>query len=975
MEQKLIRIRGARVHNLKNISLDLPRDQLIVITGPSGSGKSSLAIDTLFAEGQRKYIESLSIHARQLLGQVEKPDVDLIEGLSPAIAIEQKSGSGDPRSLIATTTELYDHFRLLFAHLGVPHCPESGQRMEALTPSQIVDRVLELPPKSRLMILAPVVQNEKGAFQDVLERLAREGFVRVRVDGQVIELEPGRRYRLDPKLPHWIEAVIDRVIVDPASRTRIADSVELALRWGKGRVLFLYREPEGGQADQWKSFLATTMLMSPVTGKVYEPFTPRHFSFNSPLGACEACNGLGQQSAIDPDLLVQAPLKSLEEGALTVLEKAPRRLAMQYRQMVFGLAKSYQVSIEAPFEYLPQSFKDVLFWGNASQASHDGSQSGRYEGLVPILERLLEQSRSNAIRRWLEKFTSPRPCRKCRGQRLKAEVLAVTIGGEEARKRFGKWLPASDSDRPPIPGLSIMDLCALPIAKAKEFFEWLQVHDQYRQKVASEIINAIRRRLNFLCEVGLGYLTLNRETGTLSGGELQRIRLATQIGSGLTGVIYILDEPSIGLHPRDNERLIRTLKALRDQGNTVIVVEHDPGIIREADYVVDLGPGAGAQGGQVVAAGTVQELLKNPDSLTAKYLRGELTVPGQERRLSSPGDHGWLIIRGAKEHNLKNITVRFPLKALSCVTGVSGSGKSTLVDEILRRAVARRLYGSQERPGQFDELIGVEQIQRLVVVDQSPIGRTPRSNPATYTGIFDHIRELFAKLPAARIRGFNSSRFSFNVAEGRCHKCQGDGYIKLEMSFLPPVYVLCDSCEGKRYNRETLEVTYKGLNIADVLELSFEEAAHFFRNIPSIADICRMLCEVGLGYLKLGQPATTLSGGEAQRLKLAAELGRKSALHTLYLLDEPTTGLHFHDVARLMEVLYRLRDAGHTLIVVEHNLDVIKGADWIVDLGPEGGDEGGWVVAEGPPHVIASNPLSHTGRYLRQVLCQQEIPV
>jgi len=982
MATEFIRIRGARVHNLKNLSVDLPRDRLIVITGPSGSGKSSLAMDTIFAEGQRKYIESLSVHARQFLDQMEKPDVDYIEGLSPAIAIEQRTASGNPRSLIATTTEIYDYLRLLYAHIGQPHCPVSGQPMEALTPSQIVDRVLDLPRGSRVMILAPVVEGQRGAFQDVLERLVREGFLRARIDGQIVELEAGRRYRLNPRDVHQIEVVVDRVIVSPQSRSRIADSVEIALRWGKGRVRFLYQLPSRARSEEWEEIQATTKLMSPVTGQYYEPFTPRHFSFNSPLGACEVCNGLGQVPAIDPHLVVPDPTKSLAEGAIAPWEKAPKRLGVHYKRVVEALARSFGVSVEAPFQYLPEEFQKLLLWGSQGRPvlppSGGEGEAQPFEGVIPILERMLRESKSATVRRWLKMYTALRPCWACGGRRLKPEVLAVTLGGEEATRRFGSYLKWPESmggkPRPKIPGLSIMDVCALPIDRALEFFEWLPL-TEFQQKIAGDIIRGIRQRLRFLQQVGLGYLTLDRESGTLSGGEAQRIRLATQIGSGLVGVIYILDEPSVGLHQRDNDRLIRTLEYLRDLGNTVIVVEHDEETIRRADYIVDLGPGAGVMGGEIVAQGTLEEVLRSPRSLTARYLRRELTVPGPEHRLRPVGTKGWLEVIGAREHNLKNIHVRFPLGALTCVTGVSGSGKSTLVDEILRRALQRRLYGSGEPPGEHDEIRGAEQIHRIVVVDQSPIGRTPRSNPATYTGIFNEIRELFARLPAARIRGFKASRFSFNVREGRCQKCEGEGYIKLEMNFLPPVYVTCDACQGKRYNRETLEITYKGLNIADVLELTVDEAARFFRAIPSIAEACRTLSEVGLGYLKLGQPAPTLSGGEAQRLKLAAELSRKSTAHTLYILDEPTTGLHFHDIARLMEVLYRLRDAGHTLIVVEHNMDVIKGADWIVDLGPEGGEQGGWVVVEGPPEVVAECEKSYTGQYLRRVLEAERVQI
>jgi excinuclease ABC subunit A len=1011
MARDFIRIGGARVHNLKNLSLDIPRDKLVVITGVSGSGKSSLAFDTLFAEGQRKYMESLSAYARQFLDQMEKPDVDFIEGLSPAVAIEQRTAAANPRSLIATTTEIYDHLRLLYAHVGQPHCPVTGQPITAQTPSEIVDQILALPPRTRVMLLAPVVRGQKGEFRDVIERLGREGFVRARLDGHLVELSANVRFKLDPRQPHTIEAVVDRLLVDPAVRVRLSDSVETALKWGNGQVLVLsqipddgsrspdagYRMPDGGgrmpeggaaatssgirypASDSWTETLHSTRLYSPATGLSYEKPTPKHFSFNSPQGACPVCHGLGQKYVFDETLVVPDPDKSLEQGAIVPWRRGGKRMVVYYKSLLKGVAAHAGVSLETPFKNLPQEVQRLVLRGSGDtpieftfwRAGKQSRVARPFEGVLPNLQRLYTESESEFTRNRLKAFMALQPCDACGGQRLKPEILAVTLGGAEA----GTWSaepaphPASGIRHPasPIPGLSIMDVCALSVDAADEFFASLRL-GEFQQKIAGEIIREIRARLGFLKNVGLGYLTLDRESGTLSGGEAQRIRLATQIGAGLVGVLYILDEPSIGLHQRDNERLLETLCGLRDLGNSVLVVEHDAETIRRADYVVDLGPGAGVQGGEVVAAGTVAEIEAHPRSLTGRYLRGELSITPPGPPLKNLGERGWIEVVGARENNLRNLAVRFPVGALTCVTGVSGSGKSTLVDDILRRALARRLYGATDRPGTHDELRGIEHLGKLVVIDQSPIGRTPRSNPATYTGMFNDIRDLFARLPAARVRGYDAGRFSFNVRSGRCHKCAGDGLLKIEMSFLPPVYVTCEACGGRRYNRETLEITYKGLNIADVLDLTVDEAVNFFRAVPGIHDTCVTLAEVGLGYLRLGQPGTTLSGGEAQRLKLATELSKRQLGHTLYLLDEPTTGLHFHDIAKLLEVLFKLRAAGNTLIVIEHNLDVIKCADWIVDLGPEGGAEGGRIVAEGRPAHVAACAASHTGRYLRRVL-------
>ncbi len=972
MAKGFIKIGGAREHNLKNLTLAIPRDQLVVITGLSGSGKSSLAFDTIYAEGQRKYVESLSAYARQFLDQMQKPDVDFIEGLSPAIAIEQRSSGSSPRSIIATTTEIYDYLRLLFAHVGQPHCPESGVPISAQTTSQIVDKLLALPPKTRLMVLAPVVRDQKGEFRDVVERLGREGFVRARVDGELIELSANNgRVKLDPKQRHTIEAVVDRLVVDEKIRVRLGDSVETALRWGEGRLVALHQPGGAEPSPKWEETLHSNRNYSPATGKSYEPLTPKHFSFNSPAGACPVCHGLGQKLVFDEGLMVPDPEKSLEQGAILPWRRGGKRMVTYYKNLLRGVAQHYQQSLETPWKSLPDDFKKVLLHGSGeTEVEFQFWRAGKmsqikrpFEGVVPNLERLYQESESEFTRNRLKGFMSPEFCDACNGQRLKPEILAVTIGGADTDEQWK--IPGSKPAN--VPGLSIMEVCALSIDAADAFFAGLKL-TEFQQKIANEVIREIRARLGFLRNVGLGYLTLNRESGTLSGGEAQRIRLATQVGAGLVGVLYILDEPSIGLHQRDNERLLRTLTDLRDLGNSVLVVEHDEDTIRRADYILDLGPGAGIHGGEVVAAGTLAEVLATPRSLTANYLRGELSIAVPKKRIKPSNDRGWLEVLGAKENNLKDIDARIPLGTLTCVTGVSGSGKSTLVDDILRRALFRKFHGSKERPGAHRELRGYENLDKVIVIDQTPIGRTPRSNPATYTGMFNHIRDLFAKLPAARIRGYEAGRFSFNVKGGRCEKCQGDGLIRIEMHFLPPVYVTCETCNGRRYNRETLEISYKGMNIADVLGMTVDEAVNFFRAVPQIHEPCLTLADVGLGYIGLGQAATTLSGGEAQRIKLAAELSRRATGHTLYILDEPTTGLHFHDVAKLLEVLFKLRASGNTLLVIEHNLDVIKTADWVLDLGPEGGAGGGRIVAEGPPEQVARAPGSHTGQYLSRML-------
>ena len=853
MSKEFIRIGGAREHNLKNLTLNIPRDKLVVITGLSGSGKSSLAFDTIYAEGQRKYVESLSAYARQFLDQMQKPEVDFIEGLSPAIAIEQRSSGSSPRSIIATTTEIYDYLRLLYAHIGKPHCPDTGVPIVSQTTSDIVDKILALPPKTRVMLLAPVVRRQKGEFRDVIERLAREGFVRARVDGEFVELAADTRVKLDKKKFHTIEAVVDRLVIDNKIRVRLGDSVETALRWGEGVMFTLHQTPvesresrvEGTKArpapdsrpsaldaTEWQETLHSNKMCSPATGKSYDPPTPKHFSFNAPAGACPVCHGLGQKMIFDESLVVPDPEKSLEDGAVQPWRRAGKRMNIYYKAMLRSIAAHFGVSLETPWKNLPDDFKKVLLHGSGEdEVDFNFWRAGSlhtirrpFEGVLPNLERLFTESESEFVRNRIKPYMSPQFCDVCKGKRLKPEILAVRIGVESPQSVVHSPPSAETGNRRPrtrdsgliFPGLSIMDVCALSVESADEFFAGLKL-TEFEEKIAHEVIKEIRARLGFLKNVGLGYLTLDRESSTLSGGEAQRIRLATQIGAGLVGVLYILDEPSIGLHQRDNNRLLATLKGLRDLGNTVLVVEHDAETIRNADYIVDLGPGAGVHGGELVAAGTLPEILKNPNSLTAKYLTGELTIPIPKKRLAPAEERGWLEVLGARENNLRNIDARIPLGTFTCVTGVSGSGKSTLVADILCRALFRKFYGSKETPGAHRALRGYENLDKVIVIDQSPIGRTPRSNPATYTGMFNHIRDLFAKLPAAKIRGYAPGRFSFNVKGGRCEKCEGDGLLKIEMNFLPPVYVTCEVCGGKRYNRETLEITYKGKNIADVL--------------------------------------------------------------------------------------------------------------------------------------------------------------
>ncbi len=994
MPAQTIKISGARQHNLKNLHVEIPREKLVVITGLSGSGKSSLAFDTLYAEGQRRYVESLSAYARQFLDQMEKPDVDFIEGLSPAIAIEQRSAGANPRSTIATTTEIYDYLRVLFSAVGQPHDPLTGRPLSRQTPQQIVDQVLACEPATKIVVLAPLIENQPGEFRDVLEKLRREGFVRARIDGQMIELDRTEPIRLKKGERHTIEAVVDRLVARDGIRARLTDSIETALKWGGNRVIVLRQQPGDGVTERWSDGKANTPPLhhsstppgswaecrystdygNAETGFNLGELTPRHFSFNSHLGACPACHGLGTQLVVDPELMISDQTKTLAEGAITPWRRGTKRMRVYYRHLQDALIKHFNINEDVPFADLPDAFKAALYFGTNGKpvemqfgGSSDKSRAGGdkkitkpFEGLVPQMQRLYEQTESEFTRNRIRAFMTRETCKVCGGARLKPEILAVTI------RSVCVPLAQRNRDGRATLELNIHQFSQQTVEDALRFIADLDLTDQ-QQTIVTEVIREIQSRLQFLAEVGLGYLTLNRESGTLSGGEAQRIRLATQIGSGLAGVLYILDEPSIGLHQRDNSRLLGTLRKLRDLGNSVIVVEHDEETIRAADHIVDLGPGAGPRGGEIVAEGTLGDIARAKNSLTANYLSGRARIAIPKQRVQ-PRPDGWLTVVGAGENNLKKIDVSFPLGCLTCVTGVSGSGKSTLVDDILRRALFRHFYNSKDKPGAHKAIRGLEQIDKVVVIDQSPIGRTPRSNPVTYTGAFTPIRELFAQLPAARVRGYDAGRFSFNVKGGRCENCEGGGLIKIEMHFLPDVYVECEVCRGKRYNRETLEITYKGKNIADVLDLTVDEAARFFRNVPTIAEKLNSLLDVGLGYLRLGQAGTTLSGGEAQRVKLATELAKKATGRTVYILDEPTTGLHFADIEKLLEVLMKLRNAGNTIVVIEHNLEMIKCADWIIDLGPEGGEHGGEVIGSGPPERVTTIPASHTGQYLRVML-------
>ncbi len=968
MLNQVIRVVGARQHNLKNISVEIPRNELVVITGLSGSGKSSLAFDTLYAEGQRRYVESLSSYARQFLDQLQKPEVELIEGLSPAIAIEQRTAAANPRSTIATTTEIYDYLRVLYSAVGQPHDPETGDPIFRQTPQQIVDQILSWDAGTRLMVLAPVVENRVGEFRDVIEKLRRNGFIRVRIDGEIFDLAEHDRIRLDREKAHSIEVVVDRIVLKEEkdeSRRRLADSVEVSLRWGNNKVSVLNQPPDAAVGG-WQMAKFSTDFSNPETGYTMPRLTPRHFSFNSHLGACPHCHGIGSVLVCDAQLIITHPERPVNDGALANWHKGNRKVAALFENQLAAVAKHYGVNLSKAYEDLPVDFQEVIFNGSGDEEipwtiTTDGKKEKttfQFEGLVPQMERLYEETQSETTRRNIRRFMTNRRCNVCKGARLKPEILKVTL--------------SDDADEPL--ELNIQDFCALTVERARGFVDNLSLKPQQKM-ICQEVLREIRERLKFLGDVGLGYLTLNRESATLSGGESQRIRLATQIGSGLAGVMYVLDEPSIGLHNRDNDRLIETLKRLRDLGNSVIVVEHDEDTIRAADYIIDMGPGAGPRGGEIVSQGEVEHILEDTNSLTGQYLAGKLNIPVPRRRVRpmppTQFEQNWLTVKGARENNLKNIDAKFPLGCFTCVTGISGSGKSTLVSDILYKTLARSFYRAKEIPGKHDEILGINEIDKVVVIDQAPIGRTPRSNPATYTGAFAPIRDLFANLPSSRVRGYGSGRFSFNVKGGRCEACQGDGMIKIEMHFLADVFVPCEVCHGHRYNRETLEVTFKGKNIADVLEMTVDEAYTFFRNIPAIVEKLEALLQVGLGYLRLGQAANTLSGGEAQRIKIATELARKATGRTVYILDEPTTGLHFADIHKLLETLLKLRDAGNTLIVIEHNLEVIKCADWIIDMGPEGGEYGGRILVAGAPEHVAKCEESFTGKYLQRALAQE----
>jgi excinuclease ABC subunit A len=934
-------IHGAREHNLKNVTLDLPRDRLIVFTGLSGSGKSSLAFDTIYAEGQRRYVESLSSYARQFLGQMEKPDVDFIEGLSPAISIDQKSTSRNPRSTVGTTNEIYDYLRVLYARVGHPHCPKCGRPIGRQTPDQIVDQVMELPEGTRFQVLAPMVRGRKGEYEKLLGDLARKGFPRARIDGEVRDLsEP---IKLPKTFKHTIEVVVDRLVAKPDIRRRVADSIETALQLAEGSAAILIQTDEGHEEIQNFS----QSLACAFDQISFEELAPRNFSFNSPYGACPTCDGLGTHLEVDPDLIVPDPDLSVAEGAIAVWSSG----RLEYWDRVLeAVAQVHGFSLDTPWKKLGKKAREILLYGSEEEIfvryknryNRQRSYHTTYEGVVWNIERRHDETDSDSQRDKLEQFMREIPCRACGGARLKPESLAVTLDG-----------------------VNISELTRRSIRDTLAFVDGMDLSER-EEMIAERLLREIRSRLGFLVDVGLAYLSLDRAAGTLAGGEAQRIRLATQIGSGLVGVLYILDEPSIGLHQRDNRRLIDTLMRLRDLGNTLIVVEHDEATILEADHIVDIGPLAGERGGEIVYTGDLKGLLEEDRSLTGLFLSGRRQIPTPQVR-RSPGERR-LVLRGATQHNLRDVTVEIPLGLFVCVTGVSGSGKSTLVQDVLLRALMQKVYRSRVLPGAHKKLLGWEQIDKIVDIDQSPIGRTPRSNPATYTGVFDHVRKLFAQVPEARLRGYQPGRFSFNVRGGRCENCAGDGQIKIEMHFLPDVYVTCEVCKGRRYNRETLEVKYKGRSISDVLEMSVSEAVEFFANIPPIARHMQTLSDVGLGYIKLGQPAPTLSGGEAQRIKLSSELHKRATGNTFYVLDEPTTGLHFEDIRKLLQVLQRLVATGNTVVVIEHNLDVIKTADWILDLGPEGGDEGGSVVASGTPEQIAAHPTSYTGRFLAEVL-------
>ena len=938
--RQFIKIRGANENNLKNLDVDIPRNEMVVLTGLSGSGKSSLAFDTIYAEGQRRYMESLSSYARQFLGQMEKPDVESIEGLSPAISIDQKSTNRNPRSTVGTVTEIYDYFRLLYARIGIPHCPKCGREIKKQTVDQMVDHIMGMPERTKIQLLAPVVRGRKGTHAKLFEQARKSGYVRVLVDGSLYELN--EEIKLDKNIKHNIEIIVDRLIVKPGIEKRLTDSIETVLNLAEGKLVV--DTMDGNYVNFSQSFAC------PDCGISIDEIEPRSFSFNNPFGACPSCFGLGYRMEFDVDLMIPDRSLSISQGAITVMGwQSCADKGSFTRAILDALAKEYHFDLDTPFEEYPQEVQDVLIHGTNGKEVKvyykgqrgEGVYDVAFEGIVKNVERRYRETGSETMKQEYESFMRITPCPSCKGQRLKPEALAVTVGDK-----------------------NIYEVTSMSISSLSEFLEGLQLSET-QQLIGEQVLKEIRARVGFLVNVGLDYLTLARATGTLSGGEAQRIRLATQIGSGLVGVAYILDEPSIGLHQRDNDKLLGTLKHLRDLGNTLIVVEHDEDTMRAADCVVDIGPGAGEHGGQLVAIGTAEEIMQNPNSITGQYLSGKIKIPVPEVRRKPTG---FLTIRKAAENNLKNIDVKIPLGVMTCVTGVSGSGKSSLVNEILYKSLARKLNRARTIPGKHKCIEGVEQLDKVIDIDQSPIGRTPRSNPATYTGVFDQIRDLFAATTDAKARGYKKGRFSFNVKGGRCEACSGDGILKIEMHFLPDVYVPCEVCQGKRYNRETLEVKYKGKSIYDVLNMTVEEALAFFDHVPSIKRKIQTLYDVGLSYIRLGQPSTELSGGEAQRIKLATELSKRSTGKTIYILDEPTTGLHFADVHKLIEILQRLSEGGNTVVVIEHNLDVIKTADYIIDIGPEGGDKGGTVVAKGTPEEIAANPASYTGQYVSKYL-------
>ena len=942
MPKQYIKIRGANEHNLKNISVDIPRNELVVLTGLSGSGKSSLAFDTIYAEGQRRYMESLSSYARQFLGQMEKPDVESIEGLSPAISIDQKSTNRNPRSTVGTVTEIYDYMRLLYARIGIPHCPKCGREIHKQTIDQMVDQIMAMPERTKIQLLAPVVRGRKGEHVKVLEQARKSGYMRVRIDGNLYELS--EEIKLEKNIKHNIDIIVDRLVVKEGIENRLTDSIETVMSLSNGLMTV---DVIGGEPVNFSQSFSC-----PDCGISIDEVEPRSFSFNNPFGACPECFGLGYKMEFDEDLMIPDKSLSISQGAIVVMGwQSCTDKGSFTRAILDALAEEYHFSLDTPFQDYPKEIHDIIIYGTGGHEVKVRYKSQRgegiydvaFEGLIENVNRRYKETFSEASKAEYETYMRITPCPACKGQRLKKESLAVTVGG-----------------------LNIYQATNMSIVKFKEFMDGLTLTPM-QQTIGASILKEIKARISFLIDVGLDYLSLSRATGTLSGGEAQRIRLATQIGSGLVGVAYILDEPSIGLHQRDNDKLLKTLLHLRDLGNSVLVVEHDEDTMRAADCIVDIGPGAGEHGGQIVAVGTAEEIMKNPESITGAYLSGRLQIPVPDQRRTPTG---WITVRGAEENNLKKIDVSFPLGVMTCVTGVSGSGKSSLVNEILYKALAKKLNRARTIPGKHKCIEGVEQLDKIIAIDQSPIGRTPRSNPATYTGVFDLIRDLFASTADAKAKGYNKGRFSFNVKGGRCEACSGDGIIKIEMHFLPDVYVPCEVCGGKRYNRETLEVKYKGKSIYDVLDMTVEDALKFFENVPSITRKIQTLYDVGLGYVRLGQPSTELSGGEAQRIKLATELSKRSTGKTIYILDEPTTGLHFADVHKLIEILRRLSDGGNTVVVIEHNLDVIKTADYIIDIGPEGGDKGGTVIAKGTPEEVAESPVSYTGKYVKKYLEQ-----